>query len=1712
MARKFVLGLVLAGFLWGPCHSFTAAPALAAATEINANFSLQPPFLTSASPPLLMLVMSKDHKQFYKAYTDYSDLDADGDLETTYKHAIDYYGYFDCEKCYAYQNSRFEPVGNATDKKCSQDGQWSGNFLNWATMARIDVLRKVLYGGYRSTDQDGLTVLERTFLPQDAHSWVKIYSPGGGDPAITEVTGLTSTDLGGATTISICNTTKDSYGNPPLMRVAKGGQTGEVGWPRWSSNERWQCACDGEGKSGYNTLRPHQTNDLLGDYYVRVKVCDPNWIGSERCEEYPNGNLKPVGLLQAYGEEDQMYFGLLTGSYTKNKSGGVLRKNISSITNEVTSNSGIFTGSAGIIDTLNRIKIARYSYSDGTYNNIDSCSWGKSSFSEGECTNWGNPISEMYYEALRYFAGKASPTGAFSTDDSSIQLGSSTLGLGQVTWQDPYDTYEYCYKPFIMVISDLSPSFDSDQLPGSYFDSFSGDISGLDVETETSTIGDLENLTGSYFIGQSGATHDETCGAKSVTENLGQLRGLCPEEPGRQGSYGLGGLAYWAKTNDLRPNVQEDQNVETYSIGLSTPLPELELEVGDSTVKVIPSCWDNATGCPCALVQFRIIQQTDTAGAFYVNWEDSEQGGDYDMDADCILYYEISGNQVTFKVAVTNSSTGYDLDLGYVVSGTTEDGVHLIASNNGNWFSNRTCSDSETCNDGDSTGDFTDCANDYWCGEKTHTVGDSTASHLKNPLWYAAKWGGFKDQNSDALGPNDRNTPDLEDEWKGDGDDPKNYFYVTNPLHLEQQLNRAFLAVLERASAGTAASVISSTRSGEGAVYQAIFFPKYENIVDWVGEVHALLVDAYGNMREDTDQDRTLDLSDKIIQFDETESGVIYKWEDTNTDGILSDSERSSQSPVGQSFEDVEWLWSASTWLNSISDANIVSQRTTYISTNSNRYIFTFIDDGDMVAESGEQKAFTTANWSSIEDYLHLFEPFTAQPGGFVEQTEAENQINFIRGKDQSGMRNRTYDSDDDGNLDTTWRLGDIVHSTPTTVATPAEDYDLLYTDTSYKDFFVQYRNRRTMIYVGANDGMFHAFNGGFFNPSENKFYKGYDADDSDGDGNPYTDSGVELDGPDLGAELWAYVPFNLLPHLYWLTDADYSHTYYCDLKPRVFDAKIFPDDAAHPDGWGTVLVGGMRFGGGNIRTDKDHDGTYDPNTDLVMKSAYFILDITDPESPPEVLGEVAFDGLGFTTGFPGVLLVKAEAADNPNNWYLVLGSGPDGAKLSFAGPGGFAAGDRIIGNDSGTTAVVAAEDAANNVLYVGNVVGSFDDEGAPGERLCLDANANGTCDAGELTDTKVQLTNTIHGVSSQSAQLYMINLNRLVQNSLEDPNTDNPITQGAFMTLDSNSYVADQVSVDLNLDYKADALYFGTTSGYPGNWGGKMRRIVLHDPVTPATWSPSTLIETTFSGTGQPLTAPPALAMDRMRRIWVFFGTGRFLDRGDVTNDDQQTYYGIKEPLVANWDTDGIASLDELTWADEPSLDLLDVSDIVVFENGSVKCEASFGDPSPGACAHISETDDPADGIDYGDLQAAVEAKNGWKLHFPRTRERNLGQAALLGEILTFTSYVPDDQECHYEGDSYLYAVDFSTGTALPETVIGYGERTILEDEETYKEVKRGESLGKGLALTPNIHTGRERGSKAFVQTSTGAIVVIEQENPGATKSGKAYWKEMEE
>jgi len=886
----------------------------------------------------------------------------------------------------------------------------------------------------------------------------------------------------------------------------------------------------------------------------------------------------------------------------------------------------------------------------------------------------------------------------------------------------------------------------------------------------------------------------------------------------------------------------------------------------------------------------------------------------------------------------------------------------------------------------------------------------------KAEMMKAARAGGFIDLNGDGdTGGTVSDTNPAafvgDPEWDIDGNNiPDTYFEAQNGALMEEMLMRAIADILSRTSSGTAASVISNSQSGEGAIYQAVFFTESEaepltaNTVKWNGNIHALMIDSMGNMREDSNNNATLDEnSDKIILFDpDTAKADLY------TPPYDPDASP-PQTPTKPNVEmsDVNFLWDAHSKLKSTT-LDITNQRTySNNPTPFQRYIFTdYIDTSSPVSlgnvDSTKTMEFVPGvfNDSTNDNYFFL----NSEETGYSEANtiaEAQNIVKFIRGEEKLTQtvtnipyRNRTLDTDGDGTDDTVFRLGDVVHSTPTVVSRPSENYDLLYRDHSYLEYKKLYNKRRTVVYAGANDGMLHAFNGGFYDQDTKSFL----LRPKIWSGTAWVPDASKTDFS-LGTEIWGYIPNAVLPHLKWLKESlsENVHTYYVDLKPRVFDAKIFATDAVHPNGWGTVLIGGLRLGGGPIGVDTNNDGTCDLN----FSSVYFALDITNPETPPQLLWSFSDPNLGFTTNYPTPIRIGSK-------WFIIIGSGPK--------------------------------------------------------------NYDAIC----------QTTSPIkYGGSDQTASLYVIDA---VDGSLKHT-----------FTLEGHSFAADPIAVDfdlkttespvspLNREWTGEAIYLATDGSDSGN-EGKVFRIkttkINGDPEeTPANWTKTLFFDPNTIGSDQHINTALSVAQDDSGRFWLYFGTGRFwgsTDREPPYFSYQNSFYGIKEP---------VDSSENLTYATVTTLK--DVTGVQIINNSTVANHDALAQAS------------------FNSVKTLVEAKEGWYRDFETTGERNLGQAAIIGDLLTFSTFVPDNDLCSSEGESYLYALHYQTGTSYWKEIFPGGTNP-LTNAVTYRL-----KAGKGYSTTPNIHTGGEEGSAAFLQTSTGAIIKIEQKNPGITKSGGVYWRE---
>lgn len=682
-----------------------------------------------------------------------------------------------------------------------------------------------------------------------------------------------------------------------------------------------------------------------------------------------------------------------------------------------------------------------------------------------------------------------------------------------------------------------------------------------------------------------------------------------------------------------------------------------------------------------------------------------------------------------------------------------------------------------------------------------------------NLLQSASKTGGFEDRNGN-------NMPDLLEEYDrvnnntgaaGADGIPDTYFESDDAFKLKERLLAAITSILQKSASGTSVSVLATSSTGDGSLYQAFFYPTtFEglNEVKWTGYTQALFLDPFGNIREDTDGDGKLVLNrDYIIKtrYDTATADVkVDRYKDLDSNGIADTT--TPFETVG--LKEVKSIWEAGKRL-ALMNA-------------SDRKILTWADkNGNGLVDATEQMTFHTDNAATLAPYLRAStDPWTAN-----------NIINFIRGEQVTGLRNRQL-TVSDGVTSTlkVWKLGDPIHSTPTIVGPPKERYDVIYGDASYTNFFVKYKNRRQVAYVGANDGMLHAFNTGFY-------HRGDDLSTSNDTEHGWftrtpTDNGS---GSLLGQELWAFIPYQLLPHLLWLTRPDYTHVYYVDLKPKVTDVRIFTPDDDHPNGWGTILIGGFRLGGscgvcaaGTGAPPMQVTANFGSgNETRTFYTAYFVLDITNPEKDPVMLWSFSLSELGLSTSYPAVVRLNPPGSAKTDNaqakWMMLVGSGPTGYDGISTQVGKMFAVDLKTGpiDPYSGLAAYATFSTSDANSFMGNVAS-------------LDADL-------DFKGEVAYLGNTIN-------------------------NGTNPTWVGKL--------------------YRLTTASGATTTSSWGVASGSNRIPTLLLGSFP-------LAGTLKVG---PVTVEPTVAVDDSNKLWVYFGTGRFWAVSEKTGTDQQYFFGVKD------------------------------------------------------------------------------------------------------------------------------------------------------------------------------------------------------------------------
>ena len=281
------------------------------------------------------------------------------------------------------------------------------------------------------------------------------------------------------------------------------------------------------------TLRTERTekdkdnNDkTITEYFsVRVEVCKSGLL-EENCKQY-GSNYKPEGLLQEYSDDIRYSVFSYLNIDGNDVNGGVLRAPQDYI--------GLKMRERGVAGTQDNLYKEWDPNTGVLYKNPRSAAEGNSGTINyinkfGEISNQhksNDPVSELYYAAIRYLRGKGNLSSY--TNQANTDLKKDYFPV--ITSWNPDPVQYSCQKNAILGIGDVNTHEDRNLLPGD-----GDDNSFVDLNSYTKKVFDLEGIN--------------KAGGDEFT--------------GRGNSAYIAGLAYYANTQDIRPDLAGKQTVSTY--------------------------------------------------------------------------------------------------------------------------------------------------------------------------------------------------------------------------------------------------------------------------------------------------------------------------------------------------------------------------------------------------------------------------------------------------------------------------------------------------------------------------------------------------------------------------------------------------------------------------------------------------------------------------------------------------------------------------------------------------------------------------------------------------------------------------------------------------------------------------------------------------------------------------------------------------------------------------------------------------------------------------------------------------------------------------------------------------------------------------------------------------------------------------------------------
>jgi type IV pilus assembly protein PilY1 len=294
-------------------------------------------------------------------------------------------------------------------------------------------------------------------------------------------------------------------------------------------------------------------------------------------------------------------------------------------------------------------------------------------------------------------------------------------------------------------------------------------------------------------------------------------------------------------------------------------------------------------------------------------------------------------------------------------------------------------------------------------------------------------------------------------------------------------------------------------------------------------------------------------------------------------------------------------------------------------------------------------------------------------------------------------------------------------------------------------------------------------------------------------------------------------------------------------------------------------------------------------------------------------------------------------------------------------------------------------------------------------------------------------------------------------------------------------------IALDTNGDGTADVVY-------AGDLNGNLWKFDLSS-TNAASWQVALGGAPLFSNAGQPITVRPDVTKFSQGGYLVVFGTGRYIDTGDNSTTDMQTFYGIRDQ---GFPVSGLTTLVQQS-----------VAGLATGADGNTYRISTHAVGAP-------TLDTPVSGDNTVATATYNASDNGWYLNLPTTGERVVTDPAIRTGRVVFNTLIPNTDPCGYGGSGWVMEVDVMTGNRYDSpTFDTIGNLQISAADLVDFAGASDNASGRSISSIPaaagylSMKPGYEN---KYVNTSSGNVNIIgETAGIGAGNQGRLSWRQLQ-